>query len=301
MTKRSLYITMLILAVLDLAAAAWWAAGHFNSDGRSRLFDSDDNAVMADTLADVARPDNYRLLNEYAYYSASSYDGSEYTDIIRIKALWPVSINGDNSVGELKEALIGKMFGKQYDDIKQAFDSTLAKPKFVAAARTPRRLSTKPTTVDGRGMEHYYRAYPYVASDRLVEYRIERGIYDGYQAQHEVAMAHYDRARQQVITIDMVIDLSRKNDVLKLVNSRINRLVSADGLKLRNTPNLPQEFVLASNGIIFIFPAGTIADVDTGSIDVKVHYNDLWPYLTAYFKDIANTNANFKTYRRLEF
>ena len=301
MTKRSLYITILILAVLDLAAAAWWVAGHFNSDGRSRLFENPENAVMADTLADVKHPDNYRLLNEFAYYSATSYNGGEYTDIIRIKALWPVSINGDNSVAELKEALIGKMFGKQYNDIKQAFDTTLARPKFVGKPiGTVRRLSSKPETSEGLGMEHYYRAYPYMSSDRLVEYRIERGIFDGYRARHEMAMAHYDRVRQQVITIDMVFDLSQKNEVLKLVNKRIDRLVSADGLKLRNTPDLPQEFVLASNSIIFIFPAGAIDD-DIDPVEVKVDHEDLWPYLTSYFKDIVSSNANFTTYRRLEF
>lgn len=303
MTKRSLYITILILAVLDLAAAAWWAAGHFNSDGRARLFDNYDNAVMADTVPNVAHPvnDDYRTLNGYTFYSATSYSGGEFTDIIRVKAIWPVKINGEKGLAELKEALIGKMFGKQYDDIKQAFDSTLAHPKFVGGVHNVKRLGKMPATVAGRGMEHYYMAYPYVASDRLVEFRIERSIYDGYQAQHEVAMAHYDRVRQQVITLDMVLDLSKKDEVLKHVNSRINRLVDANGLKLRNTPSLPQEFMLTSNGIIFFFPAGTIADVETGPIEVKVFYKELWPLLSSYFKEIAASNAHFKIYDRPEW
>lgn len=299
MTKRSLYITILILAVLDLAAAAWWAAGYFNSDGKLR-FSADDSITQADTVADVSKPDRFRLLNEYTYYGAYAF-GDMYTCLMHIKAKWPVSINGDNSASELKEALIAKLFGRQYNDIKQAYDSTLANPRFCTTVGHFQRLDTRPVARPGKGSEFYYRAYPYLGSDYLLEYRVERNTYDGYNKTRQVAYVHYDRVRRQIITIDMVIDLAKKDAIISLINKRIQYHINAKGMSLRRTTNIPQEYLLGETGIVFTFQKGEIASDDMGVVEIKLGYNDLRPFLTTYFRDILAANDNYRPMPELTF
>lgn len=302
MTKRSLYITILILIVLDLAATAWWAAGHFNADGKSRFLDSGDVVAMADTVPNPSKPDKFRLLDDHAYYRAgTTYDKALYSSVIFIKAKWPASINGDNSAAELKEALMGKLFSRQYQDIKQAFDSTLAQPRFVANFTKYSRTDARPMAHPGFSTEYYYRAYPCLTSDRLLEYHVEHNTFDGYKAKRTVAMVHYDRVQRQVITVDMVLDLAQKDKIINLINRRIQYFVNADGMELRNTGNLPQEFMIGQSGIIFIFPAGDIAPEKSGIIEIKVKYDDIKPFLTSYFRKILEENAHYKALPEIKF
>ena len=301
MTKRSLYITILILVVLDLAAGAWWAAGHFNSDGKLRLGTGENTATQADTISDASRPDAFRLLNDSAYYvTQADAAGNCYTCVLHIKAQWPVTVNGNSSVGELKEALIGKLFGKQYGDIMQANDATLSEPHFTSGSTTGVKTSTRPTTKPGRGTEYYYRAYPYMTSDRLLEYHIEHNTYDGYKARRRVARVHYDRVRQQVITTDMVLDLSEKEQIIALLNKRIQHFIDADGMALRHATSLPREFMLGRTGIVFLFPEGEIAKEETGIIEIKLGYDKIMPYLTAYYRDLLAGNNHYQTYPELK-
>ena len=292
-TKQNLVILVWVLVIMNVAAAVWFAVGIVNSDGKFRFFD-DDSVQRADTLADLSLPDEYQMITDYAYHVSEQGNGSTYTCITFVKAKWPVSINGNSGMGHLKEALITKLFGHPYSDMKEALDSVLAKPQFNIPVNAFRRVEERPTSISNLGAEHYYRCFPHCTSDSLLEYKIVRNDYDGTHATHKAGFVHYDRLRQQLITIDMVIDLNKQEQITSLVNERIKHFVDDEQMSLQRAITLPQEFYLGATGIVFVFPEGAIAPTESGVIEIKVDYDKLKPYLTDYYKELLENNANYK-------
>lgn len=293
MTKHNLVILVWVLVVMNIAAALWFVAGIVNSDGKFRFFDSD-SVQAADTVADLSRPDEYQMISDYAYHVSEQQSGQVYTCITFVRAKWPVSVNGNTGVADLKGALIAKLFGRSFNDMKEALDSVLSRPQFNVAVNSFRRVDDRPTSIGNLGAEHYYRCFPHCTSDRLLEYKIVRNDYDGVRATHKADFVHYDRLRQQVITIDMIINLNLQDRVTALVNERIEHFVTTEHMQLHRALTLPQEFYLGATGIVFVFPEGIIAPVESGVIEIKVDYDKLKPYLTDYYKDILDNNANYK-------
>ncbi len=293
LTKQNLVIIVWVLVVMNVAAAVWFTVGIVNSDGKFRFFEGD-SVQMADTLADLSLPDDYQMISDHAYHVSEQATGNVYTCITFVRAKWPVSINGSSGVGELKEALIAKLFGRPYSDMKEALDSVLSQPQFNIRTTTFRRVDDRPTSIGNLGAEHYYRCFPHCTSDRLLEYKIVRNDYDGTVASHKAGFVHYDRLHQQIITIDMILNLNSQSQVTSLINERIEHFIHDEHMNLHRALTLPQEFYLGASGIVFVFPEGSIAPTESGVIEIKVDYDKLTPYLTDYYKELLENNANYK-------
>lgn len=293
MTKRNLMLTVWVLVIMNLAAALWLVTGLVNRDGKFRFFESD-SVQLADTVVDLSTPDRFTMITNYAYHVSDRPNGERYTCITFVRAKWPESVNGDTGVGELKSAILAKMFGTPYTDIKVALDTVLAHPQFNVPVASFRRVDERPVSIGDLGAEHYYRCFPFAAGDRLLEYKVVRNDFDGRHATHRAGFVHYDRLRRQVITPDMVFDLNAQDKITALINERIAYFVEHDHLSLTPAHTIPQEFYIGGSAIIFVYPEGAIAPPEDGVIEIKVTYDRLNPYLSTYYKNLLNANDHFK-------
>lgn len=297
MNKNTILGIIGVLLIVDITAGLTYWAGTLNSDGKWQLFEPE-AAAVADTVPAVSRPDKdkFQVITDYAYHQSAADAAGDppFTCITYVALKWPVDINGNNGLGELKEALLEKTFNASFTDVKEAIDSTLAKPVFTQQRRRFTRVKERPVSKPRLGTEHYYRCYPHSTSDLLLEYKIVRNDFNGMNGTHETEFVHYDRARQQLLTIDMVLNLNHKDAIVRLVNERIQHFIDDKEMKLYHARSLPQEFYLGMSGIVFVFPEGVIAPQEDGVIEIKVDYDKLSRHLTAYYAGIIRNNKNYK-------
>ena len=72
MTKRNLIITIILLAVIDTVAAAWYVSRRIEASGSSQSFfdqrDSTDVVVDSDTVSTSSQADLFDELQNNTYY-----------------------------------------------------------------------------------------------------------------------------------------------------------------------------------------------------------------------------------------
>ena len=140
--------------------------------------------------------------------------------------------------------------------------------------------------------------YPYMTSQRLLVMEVDQVEYNGHATVEDVYFIHYDRIRHRVLSrIDILTaDVSKENQLLKLINKKIDNLNRGrgDSNRLQHALNVPAEVCCGSKGILFQFRQGSIS---TGPIEVQIDYDDVKPFLTDGFAQLLANNEGYHTYK----
>jgi len=309
MTKKNLIIVILLLAVIDLMAAGWYTARRIEASGKSQnLFDQRDSTeviAMADTLTSANQADVFDKPQHNTYYfiaNTPSIKGDEtsyYTSTKHVKVRWPMKVNGNDDLTELNKELIKKAFGNSQGSMKDARYKFLNSPSFNKPVGDDYRTLVKaPRIYPVYGNVSQVLVYPYMTSQRLLVMEIDKVDYDGSSTTESSSFVHYDRMQQRVLSrLDILVaDVEKENQLLKLINKKIDSLNKgrSEGNQLQHALNVPAEVRCGKNGIVFQYKSGSIS---SGAIDVLVEYDKLEPFMTKDFKQLQENNEGYWIYK----
>lgn len=313
MTKRRLFIVIAILLTIDAAVGLLYLATHVNTDGKgiSWLNFDDDDIVLAqaDTIADHLPNDEFQDIYKFvACVSRQPQTVGNSRDYItclkRVLFKWPTRIGGKTRLDDLNKALLEKLFDKGYGSVDMALTAEMANPEGLLRAEGGwQQLNRLPQVIQKPqfGHENSFKVYPHLSSDRWVEFKIVRTTFDGNHAQSIVRFLLYDRQRGQVMRFNDIINPAKADEVLSIVNERINQLVTENKRKLSHANHLPVEIDVQPEGIDFIFPPGIIGDSTEGIVEIDVPYNVITPCLTDNFKMQLSANGNYVHHKPIFF
>lgn len=303
MTKRTLYIIICLLLLLDAAAIFIYLVGNINRDGKSSLLSLRDKNVpveKADTIPDRLSDDRFDTITRSASFVASNKvlvddEQKRMTSTIKFKVVWPLSINGKRDLNTLENEIIETMMGHSYGSIEEAIDVTMANPHFASTAKDFTRVSDPMLTDSGSNhTKQLYRAFPYFRTNYLLEYVILVEKYDGHKMHRTMNIVHYDRLHHNIITLDKIFDLTKRDEILALVNQSIERLKTEKKNKqIHETSVMPTQFLLGTKSVIFYMPDGRIAPVGSGLYEVSVKNDALKPYFTNFYTELLNNDSHF--------
>lgn len=311
MSKRSLLIIILLLAIIDIVAAFWYLAARIEASGDSRdIFTiRKDTAVLAtaaDTISDINVPDSFMIAERQAYYvsrePAVKGDLSTYfTCVKRVKVRWPKSINGNENVVPLERAVLDKMFTPGTVNLEYAINQELSQPKFTSSHELEyKKIEKRPTPKPAYAYQYDILAYPVMTSMRVLVMGVEKIEYNGIEHKSRNAFIQYDRATHRVITWKDVF-ASDNNVLLGLINTKIDALNKEKNMLLEHAMAMPTEFQIKAKGISFHFPSGVIAEPNEGPIELFIDYKTLYVVFTPGFKQLVRDNEGFWDYKRLTF
>lgn len=310
MSKRSLLILILLLAIIDIVAAFWYLAARIEASGDSRdLFEmrSDTtNVATADTISETNVPDSFMIAERHAYYVSSKpavkSDLSTYfTCVKRVKVRWPKSVNGSEDIVPLYRALLDKMFTSGSVNLEYAINQELAQPKFTSSHELEyKTVKKRPSPQPSYAYQYDILAYPVMTSMRVLVMGVEKREYNGIERTNRNAFIHYDRATHQLLTWKDVFE-SDNTVLLGLINSKIDALNSEKTTHLEHAMAMPAEFQIKAKGICFHFPAGIVAEPNEGPIEVFIDYKTLNTVFTPKFKQLVRDNEGFWDFKRLTF
>ena len=156
MSKRNLVIIIALLVIIDIAAAFWYLSLRIEASGESHDLwqrSDDTTATVADTLTTTSVPDTFDVQDFHTYYvsrtpAVRGDENSYYTCVKRVKVRWPVSVNGNDSLPALEQALLNCMFGKAGGNLSFAAAQWTQLPKFNVEALTDfKEIDTRPRIV----------------------------------------------------------------------------------------------------------------------------------------------------------
>ena len=309
MSKRTYLILILLLVVVDIVAGFWYLAARIEASGNSmNLFEhgSDSTQVMAaDTLSELNVADVFRKFSRDTCYVSNlpaekGEAGSYFTSVKHIRLRRPESVNGNDSLEALERALLAKMFSTDRTSLTFAVSQELGKPTFNTANNVPYHAVAKaPSSHSKYSNVSTLLAFPIMTSLRLLVMQVQRKRYNGIETVVTNAYVHYDRATQRVLAQGDIFDRERDEQLLKTLNSKIDRLNLEQHLRLTSATQLPTEFMAKRKGILFLFPTGSIADPAEGTIEVFVDYDALKPMFTPLFKQLLDDNEGYWDYKPL--
>ncbi len=302
MTKRTLFIIIGLLALLDVAAIIIYLSAP-NREGKSPLdttFDRNDTHTQADILPDKTTIDDFESYQDTVNFLSTDKveDGGELKRMsatVMINLYWPKEINNSNQFLELQNALMLKLTGKTYPNAKTMFQDLISNPKFV-------KPSTHFTRVDrdfsaSRGASHTTRRYtvmPHFGTHFRLEMMVVIDTFDGSSDSRSFYIVHYDRQKGKIITNDEIFDNSSTRDVVALINQKIESMKIDGGLESMNEiTSIPKEFVLGEKSAIFYVEQGQ------KYYEVKVNYSALEPYFTSYFAEQFKNDTKLVSYQNI--
>lgn len=308
MTKRTLYIIICLLLFLDVSAIFIYIVGNSNRDGKNALDFSRDSSIpaeVADTIPDRLIEDRYDTIIRNASLVATDVvasDGKRMTCDIKFKLVWPKSINNKTELKVIEDAIMEKLFGKDFLNINDAMNTTMANPQFVKPAK--QFVIVESNSREENSPNHtklLYRAFPYFRTSYLLEYVILIEKYQGDHAHRTMKVVHYDRLHNKIISIDRIFDLSHQAEILALVNQKIEALKLTKKNAIHETLSMPTDFILGTKSVIFYLPDGAIAPAGTGLYEVSVHNSDLTPFFTSEYNELLNNDSHFDSYGFLDW
>lgn len=308
MSKRSLFILILLLAVIDIVAAFWYLAARIETSGDSRDFfelRSDSvPATLADTISDINVPDSFMIAERHAYYVSSEPavkgDLSTYFSCVkRVKVRWPKSVNGSADIASLHRALLDKMFTSGAIDLERSVSQYLAQVSFTSSHELSyKQVDRCPTPQSSYAYESVTLAYPVMTSMRLLVMGVDKIVFNGIEHTVNSAFVHYDRSTHRLLTKKDIF--AADDDVLLgIVNAKIDLLNKEKNMHLSRGTALPAEFQAKARGISFYFPTGILAAPNEGPIEIFVDYKTLNVVFTPSFQQLVHDNDGFWDYKRL--
>ena len=303
MSKRSLIIIIVMLAVVNVLAGLYYLGARMESEGRSlELTDNDTNVtVQADTMPIVTVPDTFDEWTTHRRTYVSTDSDSE-TMLRRVSTLsvrmrLPRSVNGNDSLAALRRALARAAFGGDPLSISEAVSGFLAVPRWGTAVVNNYSAGTSATVATGANtivITTTVTIEPRMTSQRLLVIAAERTEAMPGDTTTTTAYVHYDRLTQHVLDRGDILLPQAERKLLSLINEKIAVLNSEKHLELDAASRVPQSFRAQRTGLLFCYKKGELTSPKHGSIDVLVSYKVLGPCLTPKFKNLLWHNADYR-------
>ncbi len=319
LTKRNLLIIIGLLFLLDLAAIFVYVISHTNSEGKSPIdFVLNDSILNEtkdserDTFPTKLDPAKLFLDKFDTIARSQSFVSKDMIPVagklkpmtcsVKMKFVWPKSINDETSLNDLYKELISRISSDAPSDISDAVEWVLENPEFVqpssnfVTAAAVNSLDTNCYT------EQMYRIFPYISSDNLLEMVVMVEKLKGKSLSRKMNVVHYDRVHHNVIDYDEVFNISKASDILALINRNIEiEKKKGNHSKWHATSTMPTDFLLGDNNVVFLFTNGEIAPWDAGLHQIEVANQELMPYFTNFFIDLLKKDNNLKVYPFVTF
>ena len=311
MTKRTLFIIIGLLVLLDVSTFIVYWSGTGNQDGKTSLdfglMPVDTIVENADTIPDVIVEDRFDTLSRQASYVSQEMavvggHKKRMTCDIKMKLVWPQSINGSSEFEDLKNSLMRVIVKRSLGSVSELTDSLLLHPQFVTPSSKFSAVAGPLNKGDAGSSSLYYRVFPYVRTRTLLEMvvLIEKNI--GGKLQRAMSIVHYDRMRHRVLNLDDIFDLSHTDDIIILVNRGIELLkAQKNNSAMHEITELPVEFLLGSKSVIYYLPDGSISPAGSGIHEVTVSNDDLNEFFTDYYREVLNNDTHFLCYGYLDW
>lgn len=311
MTKRTLLIIIALLVVIDVIAAFWYLSVRIENSGESRdLFEQRDSSevTIADTLAeDIADKFIDRSMVAYFVSSKPAVAGnmmSYYTCVKQVKTRWPKSINGNQELADLQEALVGEAFGNSHKTLQEARSAYLSSPDFNKPIDGGyKTINQKPNLYQGYARVCQVLIFPHMTSRHLLTMQIDQVEFNGYNTSRTSSYVHYDRIKHRVLNRLDLLTADRDNQLLALINSKIDELNTHrnEAKQLRHAMSIASHLCCTKQGIYFEYPSEELAIADNSqAIDILIPYDKLQPYMTDALRQIVAVNGGYWVYKKLE-
>ena len=312
-TKRSFFVVIALLVILDIAAAFWYIANRLNSDDEaSNPLNAEKmalrNEVADSTILGETVPDKFEITEKSQYFVSTSpvtadKPRTHWTSIKRYKGRIPVSINGSEAIGDLLKEIEHRAFGLETGSISTCAATFLKTPRFNSNSPFDyKQVASEPHIAEVYGNVATIKIFPTFTSDYLLVMAIDKQNYDGYRHTEHMSFVIYNRKRHQVLNQSNIFNRERNQQVLNLINAHIDELNAAgSSVHLSHAGTLPPEITLGRKGVLFVFDSGAIADSSEGIINVFVSYAKLRSCFTQEFKAIVDSNNGFWDYEPVKF
>lgn len=307
-TKQGLVKVIALLVIIDLIAAFWYVSLRIENSGESRdLFEKMDSvAENADTIAETTRPDTFDIIEAHGYFVSQQpvVTGNSNTHLASIKTIKmrvPQSINGNDSINTLHEALMEKAFGHHSYDYEYAINSYTSKPWFPDNSTVPfKPVNYVPNVDEAFCNNSRIVVYPIYTSHRILVYEIDHKRKESGRTYATSAYVHYDRVNYQVIKRSDIINIAAENDILALINKKIAVLTSEKKINLLSASKVPYEVCVKQSGISFIFTPGEIAPISEGEIEIHLPYKAIRGMLNPNFLPIIDASTGWWSYKQVK-
>ena len=299
MTKRTLFIIIGLLVLLDVAAVIIYLSGTKNHDGKSPLdftIDRSNEVTRADTIPDKVTLDDFETFKDTMNYISTDKveDGGEMkrmSSTVIVELQWPKKINNSTQFLELQNALMTKLTGKTYPSVKQMIADITGKPKFVKPTTHYTKINKDFSA--SHGASHVTRRYtvkPHFNSYSRLEIMVVVNTLDGGKESRTFNIVHYNREKGKVITADQIFDSASTSDVIALVNQGIESKIIKENVDMHEIDNIPKEFILGDKDVFFY------VDQNSKHYEIKVSNEDLKLFFTDYYNDLIINDTKLVSY-----
>ncbi|MBR5639806.1 MAG: hypothetical protein IKW83_08595 [Muribaculaceae bacterium] len=299
MTKRTLLIIIGLLVLLDVAAIIIYMSDHKTRDGKSPLdftIEKSNEVTKADTIPSKTSPDKFETIEDTVNYISDDKveDGGEMkrmTAAVIVKLVWPKEINDTTYFPELQNALMTKLTGKTYINVKQMVADLTGHPKFVKPT-THGKLTYKDFS-SSRGASHTTRCYtvqPHFNTYSRLEMMVVIETFDGGKESRTFSIVHYDREKGKIITLDQVFDKSSTSDVVALINQGIESKMIKENVNMHEVDSIPKEFILGDKYVFFY------VEQNSNYYEIRVRNEELNPFFTEYYQTLIINDTKLVRY-----
>ncbi len=300
MTRRTLYIIIAMLAIIDLVAGLYYLGARLENEGRSlELFGKSDTVtVQADTTDVYILPDEIApmRLRERAYTSSGDSTQRHLTCGMVVKWQRVNAVAGNDSLINLERAIAMTAFGKNERNLDAAIRAFLDEPYWGG------NYVPDFTQVDFAMMRKAHRfniittvtIAPCMTSRRLLVVESRRDVATVFDTVTTTAYVHYDRLLQRVLQPNDIVRAGCEQQLLSLINDKITVLNRNKSLHLTQASRVPNSFRAMRQGLLFCFAEGELTDAEHGGIDVRVDYKVLGDCLTESFKHLLWNNSDYR-------
>lgn len=308
MTKRTLVIIIALLVIMNIIAALWYVSLRIEKSGDSYdIWQSGDTTVtMADTLSGASVPDSFQVMQYHAFFVSREPVvrddfNSYYTCVKTIKVRWPISVNGNDSIRGLEDALLTTLFGNDNSNVTSASLRWVKQPRFTVSAPIDyKEIDTKPKLVGHYAYQEQLLTYPILTSLRLLVMQTDHVVRNGENTHKTSKYVHYDRVRQALLSRNDIFESNHESQLLGMINEKIGRLNQTKRLNIAHATRVSSDYYAQRTGIIFEYPAGEIAPLAEGTIQILLEYPNLGPALTRSYKNLLRLNDGYWKYKSLE-
>jgi len=299
MTKRTLFIIIGLLVLLNIAAIIIYLSAP-NHEGKSPLdlsLEKSNEFAPNDSSYTSPSVDEFVNYNETVNYLSTDkvQDGNEkkrMSATVIVKLVWPKEINHSTQFMELENALMTKLTGKTYSDVKTMVKELTGKPKFVKP--TTRYTLVNANYSTSHGVSHTTRSYtvkPHFSTHYRLEMEVIADIFDGHNTTRNYGIVHYDRMNGRIINKDDIFNSSATDNVVALINQSImNMRMDNYNNDISEISSIPQEFVLGEKSVFFYVKEGSKV------YNVSVSNKSLNPYFTELYRKMLSYDTPLVTY-----
>lgn len=308
LTKRNLLIIIGLLFLLDLAAFFVYIISHTNRDGKSPIefvlptdtvqFDIKEDTVpetlVADEFDTIARSENF--VSKDVVPKAGKL--RPLTCSVKMKFVWPKSINDEKNLDNLHEELIKRISPMAPSNVNDAVEWILDNPEFAQPCSNFVTASTVNSMDSICHTMQQYRIFPYVSTHYILEMVVLVEKLSGKSLSRKMNIVHYDRVHNKVVDIDQIFDISKEDSILGVINRNIAlEKKKGNHANWHLASSMPTDFLLGNNSVVFLFSNGEIAPWNAGLHQVTVPNEELMPFFTTFYTDVLKKDNHFIAYK----